>query len=56
MAFSAGASANMFYENDITLNSNYTITAGKNAMTAGAISIANGVTATVPSGSTWTIV
>jgi hypothetical protein len=46
----------MFFENDITLNSNYTITASKNAMTAGAISIANGVTATVPSGSTWTIV
>jgi hypothetical protein len=56
LAFSVGASGGMFFENDITLNSNYTITAGKNAMTAGAISVANGVTATVPSGSTWTIV
>jgi hypothetical protein len=53
---SSGASGGMFFENDITLNSNYTITASKNAMTAGAINIANGVTATVPSGSTWTIV
>jgi hypothetical protein len=56
LAFSVGAAGGMFFENDITLNSNYTITASKNAMTAGAISIANGVTATVPSGSTWTIV
>jgi hypothetical protein len=56
LAFSVGAAGGMFFENDITLNSNYTITASKNAMTAGAISIADGVTATVPSGSTWTIV
>jgi hypothetical protein len=53
---SAGAAAGMFYENDITLNTSYTITASKNAMTAGGINIANGVTVTVPSGSTWTIV
>jgi len=53
---SAGAAGGMFYENDITLNSSYTITASKNAMTAGGITLANGVTVTVPSGSTWTIV
>jgi hypothetical protein len=51
-----GAAGGMFYENDITLNTSYTITASKNAMTAGGISLANGVTVTIPSGSTWTIV
>lgn len=51
-----GAAGGMFYENDITLNTSYTITASKNAMTAGGITLANGVTVTVPSGSTWTIV
>jgi hypothetical protein len=46
----------VFYENGQTVNSNYTITTGKNAMTAGPITIADGVTVTVPDGSTWTIV
>ena len=51
-----GAAGGMFYENDITLNTSYTINNNKNAMTAGGITLANGVTVTVPSGSTWTIV
>lgn len=45
-----------FYENDTTITADYTITTGKNAMTAGPISINNGVTVTVPNGSVWTIV
>lgn len=45
-----------FWENDITITQNYTITAGKNAGTFGPVTVANGVTVTVPSGSTWTIV
>lgn len=52
----ASASGGMFWENDITLTSNYTITTNKNAMTAGPVTINSGVTVTVPSGSTWTIV
>lgn len=48
--------AGVFYENDQTVASNYTITAGKNAMSAGPIEIANGIEVTVPNGSTWTIV
>jgi len=51
-----GAEAGMFFENDITLTTNYTITTSKNAMSAGPITIATGVTVTIPSGSTWTIV
>jgi hypothetical protein len=50
------AQAGMFFENDTTLTSDYTITAGKNAMTAGPITIADGVTVTIPDGSTWTVV
>lgn len=45
-----------FYENDINVASNVTITTGRNAMSAGPITINNGVVVTVPSGSTWTIV
>jgi hypothetical protein len=45
-----------FYENDQSVNTNYTITTNKNAMSAGPITIASGVTVTVPDGSTWTIV
>jgi hypothetical protein len=50
------AQAGVFFENDTTLTSDYTITAGKNAMTAGPITIADGVTVTIPDGSTWTVV
>jgi hypothetical protein len=52
----SAAAGGMFYENDITLTSNYTISTNKNAMTAGPVTINSGVTVTVPSGSTWTIV
>ena len=51
-----GGSDRIFLENDQSVTTNYTITSGKNAMTAGPITINNGVTVTVPSGSTWTIV
>jgi hypothetical protein len=43
-------------ENAQTISSNYTITSSKNALSAGQITINSGVTVTVPSGSTWTIV
>jgi hypothetical protein len=59
-AIGAGATGGgnnaVFYENDINITVNYTITAGKNAMTAGPVTIADGVTVTVPDGSTWTVV
>lgn len=44
------------YENTQTLTSNYTITTGKNAGSFGPVSIATGVTLTVPTGSVWTVV
>ena len=52
----AGAADDIFYENNTTVASNYTITSGKNAMTAGPVTIASGVTVTVPSGSRWAVV
>lgn len=48
--------AGAFHENSTTVSANYTITTGKNAMSAGPITIANDVTVTVPDGSSWTIV
>ena len=44
------------YENSQTITSNYSITSGKNAMSAGPITIDSGATVTVTSGSTWTVV
>ena len=59
-AISAGAtgcgSAEIFYENGQSVTTNYTITNGKNAMSAGPITINSGVTVTVGSGETLTIV
>jgi hypothetical protein len=51
-----GGSDDIFIENGQTVTTNYTITSGKNAMSAGPITIANGIVVTVPSGSVWTIV
>lgn len=51
-----GGSDRVFWENDTVVTTNYTITSGKNAMSAGPISINNGVTVTVPNGSVWTVV
>jgi len=51
-----GGSDEIFYENGQTVTTNYTITNGKNAMAAGPITINSGVTVTVGSGETLTIV
>jgi hypothetical protein len=53
----SGSSGNeVFYENDANVTASYTITSGKNAMSAGPIEIQDGVIVTVPDGSVWTIV
>lgn len=51
-----GVGSAAFWENDITITQNYTITAGKNAGTFGPVTVADGVSVTVPAGSTWSIV
>ena len=45
-----------FYENDQTITADYTLTSGKQAGTFGPITIDTGVTVTVPTGATWSIV
>lgn len=51
-----GGSDAIFWENDQTVTTSYTITNGKNAMSAGPITINSGVTVTVGAGEVWTVV
>lgn len=51
-----GGTDQIFWENGQTITSDYTITSGRNAMTAGPVTINSGITVTIPSGSAWTIV
>lgn len=51
-----GGTDTIFYENGQTINTDYTITAGKNAGTFGPVSVATGITVTVPTGSVWIVV
>ena len=53
---SGGAIEDVFFENSNTLTTRYTITANKNAGSFGAITIASGVSVTIPTTSSWTIV
>jgi len=59
-AAAAGGGSNItsqgLWENSATISANYSITSGNNAMSAGRITVASGVTVTVPSGSSWAIV
>ena len=52
----SAAIGGVFYENDTNVTKDYTITEGKNAMSAGPLTIDSSVTITVPSGSTFTVV
>lgn len=51
-----GGSDNIFIENGQNITVNYTITSGKNAMTTGPVTVNNGITVTIPSGSRWAII
>ena len=51
-----GGADQVFVENDQTVTTDYEISANKNAMSAGPITINNGVVVEIPSGSTWVIV
>jgi len=60
IAIAAGATGGgtnqVFYENDVAVSANYTISTSKNAMTAGPVTVNAGVTVTIPTGSVWSIV
>ena len=51
-----GGTDKIFYENEQTVDSNYTVTANNNAMSAGIVTVASGVTVTLTGTSVWTIV
>jgi len=51
-----GGSDEIFWENDQTVTTNYTITNNKNAGSFGPITVDSGVTVTIGTGETWTIV
>lgn len=51
-----GGGEQVFWENETSVDTSYTITAGKNAGTFGPVTVASGVTVTVPSGSVWSVV
>lgn len=51
-----GGSDEIFWENGQNVTTNYTITNGKNAMSAGPITINSGITVTVGAGETWTVI
>ena len=51
-----GGSDQVFYQNDQTVTTNYTIPADQNAMSAGPVSINSGVTVTVSTGARWVVV
>jgi hypothetical protein len=53
---SVGAQNGVFYLNNQTITSNYTVPANQNAMSAGPLTIATGVVVTISDGATWTIV
>jgi hypothetical protein len=52
---SSNVTAKGLWENAKTISANYSITSGNSAMSAGPITIASGVTVTVPSGSRWVV-
>jgi hypothetical protein len=45
-----------YVENDASIDISSTISTGRNALSAGPISVASGITVTVPTGSVWTVV
>lgn len=51
-----GGSDRVFYENDQAVTTSYTLTSGKNAVSAGPVTVNAGVTVTVPAGARWSVV
>lgn len=50
-----GGGDQVFYENELIVTTNYTLTTGRNAMSTGPITINSGVAVTIPSGQRWVI-
>ena len=50
-----GGGDQVFYENELTVTADYTLTTNRNAMSTGPITIDSGVTVTIPTGQRWVI-
>ena len=53
---SKGAVNDIFYTNAQVVTTSYTLGTGRNAMTAGPVTINSGITVTIPSGTRWVVV
>ena len=51
-----GGADQVFVETNQNVTTDYTLTSGFNAMSAGPVTIATGITITIPTGAVWTIV
>jgi hypothetical protein len=51
-----GGNDKIFFTNSQVVTTNYTLPTGKNAMTAGPVTVNAGVTVTVPAGAAWSVV
>lgn len=56
VAATGGGSDQIFYQNDQTITTDYTIPSNKNAMTAGPVTVNSGATVTINTPTVWTIV
>ena len=51
-----GGTEKVFYENENSVDTNYTLTTNFNAVSAGPVTVASGITVTIPAGQAWVIV
>ena len=51
-----GGTDKIFFENEMTVDTDYTVTANFNAMSAGIVTVASGITVTLTGTSVWTVV
>jgi len=51
-----GGNDEIFYQNDVFITQNYDVPTNKNSMTAGPVTISDGVTITIPTGARWVVV
>jgi hypothetical protein len=54
-AASGPQAGGVIYENSLVISSSYTLTAGKNGMSVGPITVSSGASVTVPSGQRWIV-
>jgi hypothetical protein len=50
-----GGTDQVFMENQKVVNTSYTLTAGKNAVSVGPVTVNSGVAVTVPTGAKWVV-